>query len=139
MLFRRIGESIRNGELSLDKLPEIVSKYGLSAEDTARLFEDAATYSGRTLQSLSRVEKELRALLPDIVFPERIPTLWEKFKSGYLAVDNFRRGLLVTQLATAARNAISQTGRYTLGTITDGMNGVIGKITGQAESFTPFF
>ena len=139
LLFRRIGESIRNGELSLDKLPEIVSKYGLSAEDTARLFEDAATYSGRTLQSLSRVEKELRALLPDIVFPERIPTLWEKFKSGYLAVDNFRRGLLVTQLATAARNAISQTGRYTLGTITDGMNGVIGKITGQAESFTPFF
>ena len=138
-LFQRIGESIRNGELNLEELPKIVTKYGLSANETARLFEDAATYSCRTLPALSRVEKEIRALLPDIRLPERIPTLWEKFKSGYLVVDNFRRGLLVTQLATAARNAISQTGRYSLGTITDGMNGVIGKITGQKEPFTPFF
>ena len=138
-LFQRIGESIRNGELNLEELPKIVTKYGLSANETARLFEDAATYSGRTLQALSRVEKEIRALLPDIQLPERIPTLWERFKSGYLAVDNFRRGLLVTQLATAARNAISQTGRYSLGTITDGMNGVVSKMTGQKESFTPFF
>src|SRR3990167_5158458 len=139
LLFRRIGESIRNGELNLEELPKIVTKYGLSANETARLFEDAATYSGRTLQALSRVEKEIRALLPDIQLPERIPTLWERFKSGYLAVDNFRRGLLVTQLATAARNAISQTGRYSFGTITDGMNGVVSKMTRQKESFTPFF
>ena len=138
-LFQRIGESIRNGELNLEELPKIVTKYGLSANETARLFEDAATYSGRTLQALSRVEKEIRALLPDIKLPERIPTLWEKFKSGYLTVDNFRRGLLVTQLATAARNAISQTGRYALGTITDGMNGVISKTTGKGEGFVPFF
>lgn len=139
LLFRRIGESLRNGEINIDDLPDITKKYGLNAEDTARLFEDAATYSGRTLQALSRVEKELRALLPDIKLPERIPTLWERFKSGYLAVDNFRRGLLVTQLATAARNAISQAGRYTLGTITDGMNGIISKITGKGEGFIPFF
>src|SRR3990167_4789079 len=46
LLFRRIGESIRNGELNLEELPKIVTKYGLSANETARLFEDAATYSG---------------------------------------------------------------------------------------------
>src|SRR3990167_1215163 len=138
LLFKRIGESIRNGEVSLDELPKIVSLYGLSTENTAKLFEDAATYSGRTLQALSRVEKELRALLPDFVAPKHIPTLWERFKSGYLAVDNFRRGLLVTQLATAARNAISQTGRYALGTITDGMTGAISKSIGKGEGFTPF-
>lgn len=138
-LFKRVGESIRNGEINVEELPELVKKYGLSSDETARIFEDAATYSGRTLQALSRVEKEIRALLPDIQLPERIPTLWERFKSGYLAVDNFRRGLLVTQLATAVRNAISQTGRYTLGTVTDGMNGVISKAIGKGEGFTPFF
>ena len=138
-LFKRIGEALENGEIRIDDLPEIVKHYGLDAKETARLFEDAATYSGRTLQALSRVEKELRALLPDIEIAKREPTLWEKFKSGYLAVDNFRRGVLVTQMATAARNAISQAVRYGIGTITDGMSGVISKITGKGAGFTPFF
>lgn len=137
-LFKRIGESIRNGEIDISELPKLTKEYNLTAQETAQLFEDAATFSGRTLQALSRVEKELRKLLPDIQLPKREPTIWEHFKSGYLAIDNFRRGLLVTQLATAARNAISQTGRYTLGTITDGMNGVVSKITGKGEGFTPF-
>ena len=138
-LFKRIGEAIRDNEININELPKLVKQYGISAEETAKLFEDAATYSGRTLQSLSRVEKELRALLPDIEFPKRIPTGWEKFKSGYLAVDNFRRGLLVSQLATAARNAISQTKRYSTGIATDAMDGVISKITGKGAGFTPFF
>jgi len=138
-LFRRIGEGIRTGEISINSLPEIVQKYGLNAEQTANLFEDAATYSGRTLQALSRVEKELRALLPDIIIPKREMTLWERFKSRYIAIDNTRRGLLVTQLSTAARNAISQAGRYSLGTMTDAMNGVLSKIAGKGPGFTPFF
>lgn len=138
-LFKRIGEAIRDGEINLDELPKLVKRYGLSADATSKLFEDAATFSGRTLQALSRVEKELRNLIPDFVVPERVPTLWEKFKSGYLAVDNFRRGLLVTQLATAMRNAISQAGRYSIGTTTDAMNGVISSLTGKGEGFIPFF
>lgn len=138
-LFKRIGESLRNQEINITDLPLQAQKYGLNAEQTAQLFEEAASYSGRTLQALSRVEKELQKLFPDIIIPKRLPTLWEKFKVGYQSVDNFRRGLLVTQLATAMRNAVSQTGRYATGTITDAMNGVISKITGQGEGFTPFF
>lgn len=138
-LFKRIGESLRNGEISVDNLPGLAREYNLPQEEVAKLFEDAATYAGKTLRSLSKVEKELRALLPDIEITKRVPTLWERFKSNYLAVDNFRRSLLVTQLATAMRNAFTQAGRYTIGTATDAMNGVIGKVTGQAEAFTPFF
>lgn len=138
-LFKRIGEGIRNGEVGIEALPEIVKKYGVTAEETAKLFEDAATYSGRTLQALSRVEKELRTLLPDIQIAKREATIWEFIKSKYLAVDNFRRGLLVTQLATAARNAISQAGRYSIGAVTDGMNGVISKIGGKGDGLVPFF
>lgn len=138
-LFKRIGEGLRNGELNINDLPGMAKEYGLTAEQTAQLFEDAASYSGRTLQSLSRVEKELRALLPDILIAKRVPTIWERFKSGYLAVDNFRRGLLVTQMATAARNAISQAGRYTLETVNDALSGVISKVSGKGEGFTPFF
>lgn len=142
-LFKRIGEGIRNGEVGIESLPDIVKKYGISGEETARLFEDAASYSGRTLNALSRVEKELRMLLPDIPLPKREVTPWQWIKSKYLAVDNFRRGLLVTQLATASRNAVSQAGRYSIGAMTDAMDGVLlkaGQTVGlkPGDGFVPF-
>lgn len=138
-LFKRIGEALRNGEINIKDLPVLVGQYGINAQEAVKLFEDAATYGGRTLQALSSVEAKLQKMLPDIVLSKREITLWERFKVGYLAVDNFRRGLLVTQLATAARNAITQTGRYSLETLNDGMNGVISTITGEGQGFTPFF
>lgn len=140
-LFKRIGEALRSGEINIEDLPKVIDKYKgvLTNEQAARLFEDAATYAGRTLQALSRVEKELRAIIPDIPIEVRPLTGWERFKNVYLSIDNFRRSLLVTQLATAARNAISQAGRYTLGTVTDALNGVIGTLTGQPAAFAPAF
>lgn len=136
-LFQRIGDALERGEVDINSLPDFVKAYGLNGEETAVLFKNAATYSGRTLQALSRVEKELRALLPDMPKVKVEPTAWQIFKSKWEAVDNFRRGLLVSQLATAMRNTISQGGRYSLEVVNDAFSGVINQMSGKEDAFGP--
>jgi len=136
-LFQRIGDALERGEIDINSLPDYVKAYGLNGEETATLFKNAATFSGKTLQALSRVEKELRSLLPDMPKVKVEPTAWQIFKSKWEAVDNFRRGLLVSQVATAMRNTISQGGRYSLEVVNDAFSGVINKLSGKEDAFGP--
>lgn len=136
-LFQRIGDALERGEIDINSLPDFVKAYGLNGEETAALFKNAATFSGKTLQALSRVEKELRTLLPDMPKVKVELTGWQIFKSKWEAIDNFRRGLLVSQVATAMRNTISQGGRYSLEVANDAFSGVINKLSGKQDAFGP--
>lgn len=66
--------------------------------------------------------------------------IYEKVASLYRTVDNFRRAMMVGQVATAMRNAESQGIRYTLNMVDDALAGAMETVTGAksiGEAFDP--
>ena len=57
---------------------------------------------------------------------------YEIFADAYRAVDNKRRMLMVSQVATSARNALSQAGRYTINIFDDALQGTMKTVGGES-------
>ena len=55
----------------------------------------------------------------------------QKVMNGWRKLENFRRGFLVSQLGTAARNFISQAGRLSISFVDDMLQGAIRGTTGR--------
>ena len=136
-IFRRIGTMLNMGELIPEQIKSALGKYGLSEGEFAMEFMKAASEAGRSLAMLSRAAKEILKLAPDTPETrkarERLKTLekemswndlaWTKFMNGFRGLLNIWRGLLVTQLKTAIRNAASQSGRMFQEVFTDVITG----------------
>lgn len=137
-IFLRLAEVIKGGDIDVAQLPRILEKYDLSSEDFARMFVETASEAGRTLGHLSWLKKQLGDVFKDN--PEVLaqlakmggegPTMGDRIWFGLKDAENVRRGLLVTQLATASRNAISQTGRLAVGGLDNIFQSVL---TGDAK------
>lgn len=85
---------------------------------------------------LEKLQKELDSIeknMPDV--PE---TSWNKLRDGFTAIDNVRRGLLVTQVATTMRNIISQTMRSTVMLFDDIQVALMQTATGKQTARSAF-
>jgi len=120
--FQKIAHLTQTEQIEPGMMQEIVKRYAETPEQLAKEILKAGTYSGRTLNYFSQFSKamlrafpkneEVKNLLGKIA--NRPRSAWEWFMDKYKAVDNPRRMLMVSQLATASRNAASQGIRYTI-------------------------
>jgi len=136
-LFRDIGkqlqEALIDGEISASGFMKTITDMGLDGKE---LFEVTVSESARTLQILSRVARQISdssdlplsvrqemKVIADNIDSGREITNVEKFMNGWRNVENFLRGTMVGQIATAMRNTWSQTGRMSIGILDDAIQG----------------
>ena len=136
-LFRDIGrelqESLVSGDIGAVGFMKVLNDMGLDGKE---LFEVTVSESARTLQILSRAARQIAnssdmplsvrqemKVIADNIDKNRTITNTERFMNGWRNVENFARGTMVGQVATAMRNAWSQTGRLRLGILDDAIQG----------------
>jgi len=102
-----------------------------SARELARqrMFLSKVQKSIKDNPALDDVSKALNDMLSDLDN--------SAFLTGWKRLDNLRRGMLVTQLATAQRNAITQAGRVGLDTIEQGIQAGLQKLFGRPQTAHP--
>jgi len=140
---RELMKGLETDALQLDQIFPLLDKYGISPEQFAGEYATTVSEAGASLQKLSALAKRI-AQMSDDLSPQmkaKIQEIAEDMEDGKTGVDtllgafskveNARRAMLVGQLATAMRNAISQAGRLTIGMVDDmiagGMRGNTGK------------
>jgi len=149
-IFQNISRKIAFEEIDSTQIPEILKKFNLSPVEFAKEFANTASYFGRGLSRFGYVAKQLKFIFKDN--PEAMTAFDDVVKSipelsgfenvidtgirGLQKIENIRRGVLVTQMATAMRNAWSQAARISIGTIDDVLQGAIkGTIGGEGKTF----
>lgn len=139
--FERIMDLVQRGEISETKLAEVAQKNGIQPLDLAAMVGEEFSKSGRMLNKASQMVKalnaafegnpEAQAALGKVKPPD--PSAWQIIADKIRTVESFRRRMLVTQLATTARNVSSQATRYVLQGIDDALTGTIQAVTGTAK------
>jgi len=128
-LNEQIADLIYTGRVTDDSFIKILKKNKVTDKDFARFFSYNASDAGRTLQSLSVIQRQLNKLA-------KVPGASKEFREMILKesdlldtqqgfwrrLDNIRRGLMVTQLATAVRNFESQVTRGGLNVMQKGLD-----------------
>jgi hypothetical protein len=149
-LFRQVSDKLAIGEIQADAIPEILKKHNLSPAEFAKMYRETISTSGRNLQTLSRLARRLNTVFKespevasafDKVHKNYLDNLtpgwraWESIAQGFAGMENYRRGLLVTQVATAMRNMWSQMGRVSIGALDDSLQGLLtGTFGGQGRT-----
>jgi hypothetical protein len=128
-IFKQIRDALGLREIQIEELPRILKANNLSAEQFALLYADDISAAGRVLSYHSRAirrlknvfkgEKKALAMLETAVKHERGGGFADRLFQLWSRIDNPRRAILVSQLATAMRNNWSQAGRFTIGTFDD--------------------
>ena len=138
-LFRDIGEELQeslvNGDVTPTGFMKILNDMGLDGKE---LFEVSVSESARTLNLLSQAARKMSnssdmplslrqemKVIADNMDKNRKVGGMEKFWRGWRSVENFARGTMVGQAATAMRNTWSQTGRLGIGILDDAIQGAL--------------
>jgi len=149
-LFRNIADFLKTGELVVDDIPKIIKAEGISPEQFADIWTETISRAGRELNYLSRLSKDLGVVFRDNQLAASAlekhynkykegQELWERALDGFARMEDFRRGMLVTQLATAMRNISSQAGRLVLAQFDEALQSTITgglKAVGLADEAT---
>jgi len=137
----RISEQVINaintGQLNFTQLEASLLKNNFTTKELADLFTADVRESAQTLNRLSQMKKKLAAYAKEV---EAVPGVEGEsatrfmdslrkagdpefqFTSAIRNLDNIRRGLMVTQPATAARNAIVGIGRVGMDVMNDAIS-----------------
>lgn len=102
-------------ELSVDQeiMPEgellsLLNKYDLSFEEYATMMVGSASEAGRVLNKFSQISKRVKPKSElDAIKEAKTLDMQSNFAKTFRRIENIRRGLLVSQVATAARNLSS--------------------------------
>lgn len=100
---------------------DTLKKNNINETDFAQLYRLGASDAGRTLQKLSAAKIGVKGIAEEL--SGKVPkdmmgaSLLRKFHKGATELDNVRRGLLVSQIATTARNLTAQYGRVGMHTL----------------------
>ena len=135
---RVLKDAIDNGEVDMFGAVRAARAAGVKDEDLAKLFEVSVSESARTMNILSQavrrgatmddlpvnVRHEMRDLADDLEKRGGSVNM-NRFMKGWRRFENAARASMVGQTATAMRNAISQTGRLSLGILDDAMRGAM--------------
>lgn len=145
-IFRRIGDALGSGEIDVANLPDILKKYNMQPAEFAQMYVDNISRAGKELNILSQYARKIKQTLPTEAqgilkdLGNEPPTLWENISDGFKKIENVRRAMLVSQIATASRNLISQGTRYGLQIFDDVLAGAGEALTGKktlAQSLSP--
>jgi len=143
-LYRQVAEAFDTGEIAAPELARELSDRGLSmSEFVADYYVPSIRRAGRQLQQLSQVRKFIdesadpaaRKLLEDMsseTSSNRVLAFLQK-------LDDTRRGLLVSQVKTGVRNAISQGAAYGTDLVEQAASQLLGgrgDFFGSVEAFT---
>ena len=90
-----------------DELIDILNKYGLSFEDYVLTVVGSGSDAGKVLNSLSQIKRKKPQNIIDADEAARKAREAGDLRKGVMRVENIRRGGLVSQVATAARNLTS--------------------------------
>jgi len=142
-LYKDIGdmmyESIKSGDLPLSSVSRLVKDLDMSPEEFVKAWQVSIREAGQSLNVLSQAAKQmskdhnyppklrsqLDVLAKEIARDKSISNP-EKFFNVLRTVENFRRGMMVSQLATAVRNSGSAVGRITMASFDDAAQSILG-------------
>ena len=143
----QITQLLGSKALSIPEMDGILQKYGMTFTDFANgVFRPAIADAGRRLQTLSALERQLNLLARKAGTPEEIGRLADVARqvdasvigqSWWQRADQIRRGLLVTQLATAVRNFETQVGRVGMDTIQSTIDAGLQRAFGLPRTASP--
>lgn len=112
-----------------DSFLKILKKNNINEIEFAQLFKLGASDAGRRLAQLSvanRAMKDIGNELSGLAPKDGMATgLLRKFGDTAYKLDNIRRGLLVSQIATSMRNFTAQIGRVGVHTLTGAMDNAL--------------
>jgi hypothetical protein len=126
----QVMELLQTKRLTTEEIGAILTKNNLTPDDFADLWRTNIRKAAQDMQALSAIEQRLKALNKQPGAEGELAVLQEAAGMGanertlnwWQRVDNVRRGLLVTQLATAARNFETQMGRIGFDTLQQGLD-----------------
>jgi hypothetical protein len=100
--------SVNQEVVQTDELLELLNKYDLSYEDYATMVLGSASDAGRVLQKFSQLSKRIKPKGEiDNIRNAALLDNQNSIMKFIRRTENIRRGLLVSQIATAARNLSS--------------------------------
>ena len=96
------GEMIGGQELL-----DVLSKYGLSFEDYVMTVVGSGSEAGRTLNKLSQIRRSRPLSQQQALKQKKLLAEQGRIRDTIMRIENVRRGMMVSQLATASRNLLS--------------------------------
>lgn len=96
-----------SGDLDGQELVDMLDNYGLSFEDYVLSVAGSGSTAGRILQKLGQIKRARPTSLKDEAATKALVEAQGNVRKGVIRIENVRRGGLVSQLATAARNVSS--------------------------------
>lgn len=112
-----------------DKFAEVLSRNNLTVNQLSDFFRESVADSARRMQQLSVIKQSLKKVGQDLGEIEKQEGFYSNFIDNYSdiirSLDNIRRGLLVSQIATAMRNNTAQIGRVMLNTLVQAFDGAL--------------
>jgi len=127
----QIADLIYTGRISDKVFQSILKKNKISLEEFAKFFGANASDAGRTLNSLSLIQAKINKLNKisgsgkawKKALDDGVEDALDRGAAGFWRrLDNIRRGLMVTQIATAMRNFQSQTMRQGLAVMEEALD-----------------
>ena len=135
-LYEQIADLLYTGRLSNEQIEAILKKHNITLKEFAQFFGATTAQAGRTLQLLSVIQKRLNTI--EKIEGSNKAWLKELDNSGdgfyhhvasiFRRLDNARRALMVSQLATAVRNLESQTFKQGISVIQEAIEKVFQSI-----------
>ena len=135
---RVLKDAIDNGEVDMFGAVRAARAAGVDEKDLPQLFQVSMSESARMMNLASQASREISKMmdLPANVRAEMADLAddlerrggsvsMNRFMKGWRRFENAARASMVGQTATAMRNAISQTGRLSLGILDDAMRGAM--------------
>ena len=100
--------SVNKDIIPSDDLLELLNKYDISFEEYATMMLGSASQAGRVLNKFSQISQRVKPANAARAAQEKaMIESMNGFRKFFMRVENIRRGLLVSQLATAGRNLSS--------------------------------
>ena len=142
-LYKEVGnamyESIRSGEVPLSSISRLTRDLNMDPAEFIKAWTTSIRESGQSLNVLSQAAKQMardpflptkmKTQLDELgkqIAKDKSITMPEKFFNVLRNIENFRRGMMVSQLKTAVRNAGSAVGRITMASFDDAAQSILG-------------
>ena len=115
----------------MDKFVETLKKNNLTVEELSTVFKESISDSARRMQQLSTASKTMKRIGQELgeIAPDE--GWYANFAKQYTDIirdlDNIRRGLLVSQIATAMRNNTAQLGRVGMRTLIESFDDILNR------------
>ena len=98
-----VDKELIGGQELLDTL----AKYGLSFEDYVMTVVGSASEAGRALNKLSQIKRARPLTQKEAYKQKKLLESQDRIRDTMMRIENIRRGMMVSQLATAQRNLLS--------------------------------